>query len=198
MEKAVNRFYTSMEIKELTGEQIRRIYKERMPEDFSPDEIKPLSRIEEALSTGHYACYGAFEGVQILAYAFFVINNRYALLDYFAVRDDMRGKGIGSKFIQKMTKGLMHRFENVLLESEDPDYADSEAERSVMERRIRFYLENGLVKTGVRSTVWNVYYRVLSFPVGSIPSADQTREIYRGLYRVMLPEELYNTKVLVS
>lgn len=187
-----------MDIKELTIEQIREIYAERIPNDFAPDEIKPLSRIEEALSKGRYSCYGAFDGDQIAAYAFFVINGGYALLDYLAVRDDLRGKGTGSEFLQGMATGLLRRFENVLLESEDPDFAETDEERETMERRLRFYRKNGLMETGVISTVWHVHYRVLPFPVGRRLSADETREIYRGLYRVLLPEDLYQTMVRVE
>ena len=137
-----------MEIRELTGGQIREIYNERIPRDFAPDEIKPLSRIEEALSKGRYACYGAFDGEIITSYAFFVINGPNALLDYLAVLEDRRGKGAGSEFLQKLAEGLLRRYEYVLLESEDPDRADSEDERSVMERRLRFYRGNGLTDTG--------------------------------------------------
>ena len=187
-----------MEIRELTGEQIGRIYTERMPGDFSPDEIKPLSRIEEALSAGKYACYGAFEKDQILAYAFFVINDRSALLDYLAVREDLRGKGIGSEFIRKMADGLTRRFETVLLESEDPDRADSEDERSVMERRLRFYRGNGLTDTGVISTVWHVPYKILAFPSEKTLSADEAGAVYREIYRVIFPEALYKRMVWVS
>ena len=185
-------------IKELTIEEIRNIYAERIPNDFAPDEIKPLSRIEEGLSTGHYACYGAFEGDQITAYAFFVINGPYALLDYLAVREDLRGSGTGSDFLRGMTTGLLRRYENVLLESEDLDYAETDDERKTMERRLRFYRKNGLTETGILSTVWHVHYRVLLFPVGKELSADETREKYRGLYKVLLPEELYQTMVWVE
>ena len=187
-----------MNIKELTIEQIREIYAERIPNDFAPDEIKPLSRIEDSLSKGHYACYGAFDGELITAYAFFVINGGNALLDYLAVREDLRGHGTGSEFLHGMTIGVLRRFETVLLESEDPDYAEADDERDKMERRLRFYRKNGLVETGVISTVWHVHYRILLFPTGSEISADETKEMYRGIYRVLLPDDLYQTMVWVN
>ena len=187
-----------LEIKELTIEQIREIYAERIPKDFAPDEIKPLSRIEDALSKGHYACYGAFDGNLITSYAFFVINGDDALLDYLAVREDLRGSGTGSEFLQGIRAGLLRRFERVLLESENPDYAETDDDRKTRERRLRFYRKNGLMETGVLSTVWNVPYRVLQFPDGKSLSADETREVYRGLYKVLLPEELCKKMVCVQ
>ena len=127
-----------------------------------------------------------------------MINGRCALLDYLAVREDLRGSGTGSGFLRKMTTGLLHRFENVLLESEDPDYAETDDERETMERRLRFYRKNGLTETGVISTVWHVHYRILQFQVGRRLSSEETREIYRSIYRVLLPEILYQTMVWVE
>ena len=187
-----------MEIKELTPEQIREIYLERIQNDFSPDEIKPLAWIEMAVSKGYYICYGAFDGSVITAYAFCVINGAYALLDYFAVRKDLRGNGTGSEFLQRMMTGLLNRFENVVLESEDPDYAETDDERDVMERRLRFYRKNGLTETGVISTVWHVHYRIFSFTSGKKLLADEIREVYRGIYRSLLPEKHYRTMVWVK
>ena len=144
-----------MELLQLTDQQIRTIYLERIKNDFAPDEVKSLSRIRKALKEGHYACYGAFEGGQILAYAFLVINGRYALVDYFAVREDLRGQGTGSAVLQQMITGLMRSFDCVLLESEDPDAAESEAEKDIRERRLRFYLQNGLTDTGITAVVFS-------------------------------------------
>ena len=184
-----------MELRKLTDKQIRIIYQERIRRDFSPEEIKPLSRIRKAMAEGHYACYGAFEGEQITAYAFLVINHECAMIDYLAVREDLRGKGTGSRFLQLMMTGLMQPFHCVLLESEDPDFATEEAEANTMRNRLRFYLRNGLIETGVVSTVWYVHYRILVLPVGEIPSAESVKEIYSGIYRMLLPRMVYQKMV---
>ena len=175
----------------LNVSQIREIYSERIVNDFAPDEVKPLPQILDALSAGHYACYGAVEEGDVVAYAFFAIDGRNAMADYFAVRADLRGKGTGSRFIRSMTDCLLQQYDCVLLESEDPDYATDEEERIVCERRIRFYLHNGLIPTGVRSEVWHVHYRILALPIGCIPPDEEIGRIYAGIYRVIMPEAYY-------
>ena len=89
----------------LPADRVRQLYTERLREDFPPDELKPLSAIEEMLCRGRYVCYGAADGDEILAYAFFVKNGKNALADYFAVRRDLRDRGIGSRFIGELIAG---------------------------------------------------------------------------------------------
>ena len=172
--------------------QIREIYTERIIKDFAPDEVKPLSRILNGLSAGHYACYGAVEEEKIAAYAFFVIDGRNAMVDYLAVREDLRGRGTGSRFIRMMIDDLQEKYNCVLLESEDPDYAADQEDYAVRDRRIRFYFRNRLVPTGIRSEVWHVHYRILALPVGHIPPDEEIGRIYSGMYRVMMPKKYYN------
>ena len=177
----------------LNVRQIREIYTERIKKDFAPDEVKPLSWILNGLSAGHYACYGAVEEDRIAAYAFFVIDGRNAMVDYLAVCENLRGRGTGSLLIRMMTDDLQQKYDCVLLESEDPDYATDEEDRNVRERRIRFYLHNRLVPTGIRSEVWHVHYRILALPVGHMLPDEEIGRIYSGIYRVMMPEKFYKT-----
>jgi len=186
-----------MKYEPLTVGQIKEIYAERLVNDFAPEEVKPLSRILTALSDGHYVCYGAIEEGEIVAYAFLVIDGRNAMVDYYAVREDLRGHGKGSCFIRMMTDGLRKQFDCVLFESEDPDDGKNDEDRNVRDRRIRFYLHNGLVETGVRTIVWHVHYRILALPVGRIPSDSEIREIYDGIYRAILPVTLYMEMVRI-
>ena len=93
--------------------------------------------------------------------------------------------------------GPLQACDCVLLEVDDPDAADSPAERAHRERRLRFYLRNGLLETGVRVTAFGVGLRVLALPVGELPEPGQVRRDYEMLYRAMLPKRLYETKVSI-
>ena len=183
---------TSFDIRPLTSDEVRRLYGERLTADFPPDEVKSLGVIEGAIARGGYACYGAVRGGEILAYAFFVIRAPHALFDYYAVRADLRDTGVGSRFIRALMDGPLQACDCVLLEVDDPDAADSPAERAHRERRLRFYLRNGLVETGVTANVWHVDYRILALPVGRglLPRAE-TQRIYSLLYQSMMPPDLF-------
>ena len=85
-----------MDIGLLTLPEIREIYRKRLKHDFPANEVKPLARIEKAFRDGRYRCYGVREGDDLLAYAFFVLTGDLYLLDYYAVKKDLSGSGIGS------------------------------------------------------------------------------------------------------
>ena len=191
MNTPINAITRPFRIEPLTLEQIRMLYRERLTSDFPPDELKPLSRIERALSRGEYTCYGAMEGGEILAYAFFVISGRRALFDYYAVARDLRDRGIGSRFIRALIEGPLSNMDCVLLEVDDPDRATG-AEAVLREKRLSFYLRNGLTDTGVRAEVYQVWYRILALPVGDALSPEDVRHIYSDLYHTVLPAELYD------
>ena len=96
-------------LKELSREEMRRLYDERMQEDFPPAELKPWKRIEEMLSGGIYFAYGFCEEERITAYAFFVVQGASVLLDYYAVSREARGRGIGSRFLRLLKEELRQK-----------------------------------------------------------------------------------------
>ena len=201
------REFTALHVRELTREEVRRVWHERMREDFPRNELKPLRMIEEALDRGEYLPLGASlppdgaapeAGDPIAAYAFFVTPGDAALFDYLAVRRDLRDRGYGSAFLRALAPTLS-RFRTVLLESDDPDFAPDEGERAHRLRRLAFYEKNGLIDTGVRAVVFGAAFRILTFPSPSgPPDRKNTAELYRKLYRVFLSEADMERAVRIS
>lgn len=173
----------------LTLGQVRMLYRERLKQDFPANEVKPLWIIERAMSRGEYICYGAVEGDEILAYAFFVVSGRRALFDYYAVARDLRDMGIGSRFIRALIEGPLSGMDCVLLEVDDPDCATGD-EAALREKRLSFYLRNGLTDTGVRAEVFRVRFRILALPVGGEREPAEVRRIYSEIYHAILPKVL--------
>ena len=188
-------------VEQLTLDQLRVLYAGRMREDFPPAEIKPLSAIERAWNQGKYICWGAMDGEDILAYAFFIQlgegKNRFALFDYFAVKREARCTGIGSAFLQALTAENLCGMDAVLLEVDDPACAGDPAERNIRDRRLAFYLRNGLKDTSVTAVVYGVQFRILALPVGPCPSPDNTRRMYADLYRAVMPPKIFANHVLI-
>ena len=148
-------------VRTLHTDEIKTLYKERLTRDFPPDELKPLTMIMSAVERDAYICYGALVEESILAYAFFVKWGNDALIDYYAVREDIRDAGIGSRFMQELISGPLQGMNCVLLEVEDPDCSQNVRERDIRNSRLSFYMRNGLVETGVKSIVWDAPYYFL-------------------------------------
>lgn len=181
-----NESYT---VRALTDSEIAENYEQRMKRDFPPNELKPLRMIREGLSRGTYQCLGMFSGDTLLAYACLLKNGRVLLLDYFAVDAAMRGQGIGTAFLAHLRGHV--QTDCIVIESENPAYAESAAERETQQRRLRFYFAGGCADSGLRAHVFGAEYCILQLPVQQEISADTLKNEYTALYRAILPEERF-------
>jgi GNAT superfamily N-acetyltransferase len=186
-----------LKVRELQVDEIKSLYNERLTRDFPPDELKPFTMIMSALERDAYICYGALVEESILAYAFFVKCGNDALIDYYAVREDIRDAGIGSRFMQELISGPLQGMNCVLLEVEDPDCSQNVRERDIRNSRLSFYMRNGLVETGVKSIVWDVPYCVLELPLAERHSTAHIRNVYGGIYHAFMSEKVYNERVRI-
>ena len=176
--------------------QIEHLYKSRLKKDFARDELKPLASMRRSWEKGTYDCYGLFSENEIQGYAFYVrLGNNY-LLDYLAIADDCRGQGLGSVFLRQLAV-CMADAGCIILEVEDPEQASDEETRTLRERRLRFYLRSGYLKTDVTSKVFGVAYRLLEFPVTGPHNAEELRTVYTEIYRDTLPAVFFRTQFSV-
>ena len=185
-----------MNIRELTIEEVRKVYKDHVRYDFPDEERKPLSRIEKTIREGKYLCLGAFgDDGGLLAYAFFVFEKEACLLDYYAVVPDKRGEGIGSAFLKEAV--MCARADVTIIEIEDPEAAVPEEEKKARERRLNFYLNAGCVNTHVRVTTFGVEFLLLEYPVTTSHKREMIAEGYRSIYRSILPKRMFEKNILV-
>lgn len=191
------------QIVNLTLDQVLRVYPEQMVPTFPADELKPLYMIKQALQRGEYLCLGATGGDDVLAIAFFVKIVREGrtlmLFDYFAVREDLRNRGLGGRLLRALiAEPFIAEADAVLLEVDEPDAAATPEALEIRNRRLAFYLRNGLRDTGAHADVYGVTYRILSLPTGRDLSPDEVRRTYAMLYHSILPERLYRRWVFID
>ena len=187
-----------MNIDLLTLPEIRELYRKRMKNDFPGNELKSLAMIEKVFREGRYLCYGVREGADILAYAFFALTEELYMLDYFAVKKDLRGSGIGSGFLKELNSYCLREAACVLVEVDDPFFAGNDKEKKICERRLAFYLVNGLLDTGARARTFGADFLILEFPRGKPHSQAEAGEFYSRIYRSLLPERIYEQMVKIS
>lgn len=174
-----------LNVKKLSVSQVEEIYNSYMKTDFPKDELKPLKYIKSQLEKCEYECIGLFIEDELKAYAYFVKSpdTDVMLLDYFAVISNIRGTGIGSKALD----GIKRYYSNtkaILMESESPEYAKTDSERNVRERRISFYKRNGAIHTSVQTNVYGVYYDILFLKImDDINPADEIKKIYKSMFK---------------
>ncbi len=127
------------QIKKLELNELKRIYKAHVREDFPRSERRPYASMEKMTHAGKYASYGYLEDDNLLAYACFILTNvgTYALLDYFAVIPELRGQGTGSEFLKHL-KDVAPAKNGAFIEAESTDSANTDADAQLRKRRIHF------------------------------------------------------------
>lgn len=181
--------------------QLKKIYKILMKKDFPPSELKPFSIIKKEIERSEYVCYGMFDDDVLCGYAFFVVRNaengvKNYLLDYFAVTEADRNKGIGSAFLGLISEKLSGSG-IIICEAENPDFAEDTDEKNLRERRIGFYIRNGFSDTGVTVRLFGVEYVILEITRNEKHSQDEIKEFYYEVYSRIVPKLLLKKNFVI-
>lgn len=180
----------------LNDKQIEYVYNNFMKKDFPPDELKPLSFIKKAINENIYTCYGLFCERIITGYLFLekLKDTDDYLVDYLAVVPEYRNKGLGSEILKLLIEKLPDA-KSILVEVEDPDYAENEDDRILQTRRYGFYIRNGFKDTSLRAKCYGVPFRIIETGKNLMHTKEETEKLYRMHYKAMWPRKMYETKL---
>ncbi len=187
-----------LQIRELTTKEIQTFYHDRMKHDFPSNERKPLAMMLSLVKKGMYHGIGLWEEGRLLAYAFLASADAggWLLLDYFAVREDLRGSGFGSSFLRLVQERYRYTA-GILVEAESIRSAKRQSEREVREKRIRFYRRNSMEPAGFYCFLFGVEYEILFLPCDGYRTALPPIEGLLGIYRKIVPAVLYKKNILL-
>ncbi|MHA1585518.1 MAG: hypothetical protein ACTSVU_04600 [Promethearchaeota archaeon] len=142
--------------------QAMHIYKQSFPSHERASILEIQKRIhnkEEFLFTGN----DGLQNANIIAFALFrpFKENRFILLDYFAVGELFRNQSKGSRFLLSILKDyasiLSKNYDFILIEVDHPNFGLDKAENKIRERRIKFYRRIG------GKLLENIHYLLPSF-----------------------------------
>ncbi len=183
-----------MKLKELSIDEITNIYHTRMVIDFPKAELKPLNYIVQAVNEGIYECLGLYEDETCIGYTFLVKQGGSYLIDYLAIYPGKRNNGAGSKLI-RLLKEYLAKADFVIIEVEDPQYAETDEDKDLQTRRLDFYLRNECVDTGLRVRCFGVPFIILGLGKENGAQPDCLWDIYNSYYRAVLPKEMYEKNI---
>ena len=182
-----------MELRLPSLTQLRQIYETDMKEAFPPAELKPLSAIERMWQEGKYKPWCLFDGDQIIGLAFLWLGKDpgWALLDYLCVSSAYRNDGLGSKILERLKEAEPGAV--IFGEAEAPVHAPDSA---MAERRLGFYLRNGLRMAGYDTDIFGVHYKTLYLADAKVEDG-ALMEAHRAVYRGSFTAEKYARHVMI-
>lgn len=94
--------------------------------------------------------------------AFVMRAGDLVLLDYFAIDEACRGKGLGSQALDGLRE--LYKDKRFLLEIETPD--DAAPNNAQRKKRKAFYLKNNMKEAGIRASVFGTEMELLCWNCG--------------------------------
>ena len=181
-----------LELRLPTLEQLRKVYHTEMKEAFPPAELKPLAAIERMWQAGCYKPYCLFDDDALIGVAFLWLGHPgWALLDYLCVSAGWRNDGFGSEILRMLPQ--VERDTVIFGEAEAPLRAP---EPAMAERRLGFYIRNGLRVAGYDSEIFGVHYKTLYLADREVGDEELMRE-HQFVYRNSFPPEKYEKYICI-
>ncbi|GGA30153.1 GNAT family N-acetyltransferase [Paenibacillus physcomitrellae] len=169
--------------------QLRPIYEEAFPHGAKPEAI-----LHGMLDRGIGFLHGGYQGTEAVTMAVTGLagpaNDRKLILDYMAVRQDLRGQGLGRLFLRQIRDWAIreHGINAIILEAEAED-------NEVNRTRLQFWQQCGFIPTDyVHTYIWVPEpYRGLVLPLEpDFELKDNGQSLFR--YITALHEKAYRKR----
>lgn len=114
---------------------------------IAPEAQLPRERFDSLLAAGKYRLLAYVDGedVQGVALVYFADELRFAWLDYFAIRSDLRARGLGTNLLREIVHTVSEQSAKPdwLLFEVDDDYEGDAQREANCKRRVEFYRRLG-------------------------------------------------------
>ena len=152
--------------------RLQRLYRSAFPRD----ERKPFATIRRMFREGKSDIWCVLSDGRFVGLATTVNGGERILIDYFAIAEKHRGRGVGKAAMECLLS--MYSGKGIFLEIESPDRPG--LDQAQRKKRKEFYLSCGFAELGVRAKVFGVYMELLG--IGCQMDYSAYRAFYRDYY----------------
>lgn len=138
----------------------------RITRDFpTPAERPPLATFRRYVKSGAAEAFDVLLGAESAAYTACTWGDESVLCSFLAVEPAMRGRGIGSLVLRRLC-AYYESAKGIIVEVEQPELAEEEADRLHRERRIAFYERAGFTLVpGLDYAIWGMPMHLMVRPL---------------------------------
>lgn len=174
-----------MKIVKATDEKRLKLIENLYMRAFPKSERKPFKLMVQKQAEGTMELLSIEEENAFLGLAIFAHDKDIALLDYFAISDDLRGQGIGSRAIKALQK--IYAGKRFVLEIETTKKPCDDLE--MRQHRKAFYLRNGLHTMDFDVNLFGVEMEVLSN--GEYLNFDEYLDVYKNACGLKFADKIH-------
>lgn len=157
-----------------------------LEKDFKNDPLPPFGIYQRQIEHGEYEAYYYIQKEQPEAYFITIEKENIIFIVFFAVAKEKRGQGIGTKAIQELQKVAVGK--TIILEVEKEIQDNTDKEKEIIQKRIRFYERLGFKKVEpLRYILRGHSYHIMTYADTKI-TPKQIKEIMPRLYQNSLRE----------
>ncbi len=164
--------------------RLRRLYRSAFPRN----ERKPFAVIRRMFREGKGDVWCVLAQGRFVGMATTVNGRDLVLIDYFAISEKQRGKGVGKAALDCLRS--LYPNKGVFLEIESPERPG--LDQPQRKKRKEFYLNCGFAELGVRAKVFGVYMELLG--MGCQLDFEGYRAFYRDNYSGWAADQLEELK----
>ena len=174
-----------MKIVKATDEKRLKLIEDLYMRAFPKSERKPFKLMVQKQAEGTMELLSIEKENAFLGLAIFAHDKDIALLDYFAISDEMRGQGIGSRAIKALQK--IYAGKRFVLEIETTKKSCDDLE--MRQHRKAFYLRNGLHTMDFDVNLFGVEMEVLSN--GNHLNFDEYLDVYKNACGLKFADKIH-------
>lgn len=150
-------------LRKIKFKEFKNLYRKHIIYDFPKTERPNLQGFRKRILQGKEEVYIFVEEGTEKAYCIIANLDEYVLISFLAVYKEQRGKGTGTKLLKEIAKKYPNK-KGILLEVENPEFANNEKERDIQEKRIKFYEKaNYQIIEKLKLKLYSVNYKMMTY-----------------------------------
>lgn len=171
-------------LKKIKIQEFKELYRKHIVQDFPKTERPNLKGFRRRILKYNEKVF-IFEEEKIKkGYCLVSEVGEYILVTFLAVYKENRGQGIGTKILNELKEKYNNK-KGILLEVENPDFAENEKEKEIQTKRIKFYEKSEFeIVPNLNIKIFFVNFRIMIYhqeeqEIERDEIVDRLKEYYR-------------------